>query len=141
MALEMREREWVSQFAACLSGVLSIQGSEEAERFSALSFETAPAENITAQALWRSAKARALVNHEEAERLAREAIQLVPPEMLNLGADLRVDLAEILLAAGRRESALLVISEAIDLYMRKGNLVSAARARALGQSVAPVAGR
>ena len=48
-------------------------------------------------------------------------------------------LAEILLAAGRRESALPVISEAIYLYKR--NLVSAARARALGQSVAPVAGR
>jgi predicted ATPase/DNA-binding SARP family transcriptional activator/class 3 adenylate cyclase len=144
MALEMREQEWVSQFAASLSRVLSIQGSEEAERFSALSFETAPAENAAAQAMWRSAKARALVNrgdHGEAERLAREAIQLVPREMLNLGADRRVDLAEILLVARRREAALPVINEAVDLYKRKGNLVSAARASALGQSVAPAAGR
>jgi DNA-binding SARP family transcriptional activator/class 3 adenylate cyclase/tetratricopeptide (TPR) repeat protein len=144
MAIEMREREWVSRFAAGLSRVLSIQGSEEAERFSALSFETAPAENVAAQALWRSAKARALVNrgdHGEAERLAREAIQLVPREMLNLGADLRVDLAEILLVDRRREAALRVINEAIDLYKRKGNLVSATRTRALGQSIAPVAGR
>ena len=135
MALEMREREWVSQFAASLSRVLSIQGSEEAERSSALSFGTAPAENVGAQALWRSAKARGLVNrgdHGEAERLAREAIQLVPREMLNLGADLRVDLAEILLVTRRREAALPVINEAIDLYKRKGNLASATRARALG---------
>jgi hypothetical protein len=130
MALEMREREWVSQFAAGLSRVLSIQGSEEAKRFSALSFETAPAENVAAQALWRSARARVLGNggdHREAERLAREAIQLVPREMLNLGADLRVDLAEILLAARWREAPPPVINEAIDLYTHKGNLVSAGR--------------
>jgi hypothetical protein len=68
-------------------------------------------------------------------------MQLVPREMLSLGADLRVDLAEILLAAGRREAALPVISEAINLYKRKGNLVSTARARALGQSVAPIPSR
>ncbi|MGH2368336.1 MAG: ATP-binding protein, partial [Chloroflexota bacterium] len=88
MALEMREREWVSQFAASLSRVLSIQGAGEAERFSALSFEAAPAENVPAQALWRSAQARVLVkrgDHREAERLAREAVQLVPRAMLNLG--------------------------------------------------------
>jgi DNA-binding SARP family transcriptional activator/class 3 adenylate cyclase/tetratricopeptide (TPR) repeat protein len=130
MAIGMQEREWVSQFAAGLSRVLFIQGSGEAERFSVLSFETAPSENVAAQVLWRSAKARALDNrgdHWEAERLAREAIQLVPREMLNLGADVRVDLAEILLAAGRRKAALPVICEAIDLYKRKGNLVSAAR--------------
>ncbi len=144
MALEMREREWVSQFAASLSRVLSIQGSEEAERFSTLSFETAPAESVAAQALWRSAKARVLVNsgdHGQAERLAREAIQLVPREMLNLSADLRVDLAKILLVARWREATLPVINEAIDLYKRKGNLVSATQARALGQSVASVTGR
>jgi DNA-binding SARP family transcriptional activator/tetratricopeptide (TPR) repeat protein len=144
MALEMREREWISQFAAMLSRVLSVQGSEEAERFSTLSFETVPAENVAAQALWRSAKARVLANrsdHREAERLAREAVQLLPREMLNLSADLHLDLAEILLVAGWREAAVPVIKEAIELYKRKGNLVSAARARALGQSVTPVTGR
>ena len=144
MALDMREREWVSQFAAGLSRVLSIQGSEEAESFSALSFETAPTENVAAQALWRSAKARVQVNrgdHLGAERLSREAIQLVPREMLNLSADLRVDLAEILLVAGWRKATLPVINEAIDLYERKGNVVSATRARSLKQSVDPVAGR
>ncbi|MPZ14912.1 MAG: AAA family ATPase [Chloroflexi bacterium] len=144
MALEMREREWVSQFAAGLSRVLSVQGSEGAERFSDLSIETAPAENVAAQALWRSAKARLLVNrghHTEAERLAREAVRLVPSEMPNLGADVRLDLAEVLLAAGRREAALPVIGEAIDRYERNGNLVSAARARSLGQQVAHIARR
>ena len=144
MALDMREREWVSQFAAGLSRVLAVQGSEEAERFSALSLETAPTENVAAQALWRSAKALVLVNrgdHRGAERLSREAIQLVPRGMLNLSADLRVDLAGILLAARWRKAALPVINEAIDLYERKGNVVSAARAHSLKRSVAPVADR
>jgi DNA-binding SARP family transcriptional activator/class 3 adenylate cyclase/tetratricopeptide (TPR) repeat protein len=143
MAREMREREWVSQFAANLSRVLSIQDSEEAERFSTLSFETAPAESVAAQVLWRSARAQVLANrgdHREAEQLARDAIRLVPREMLNLSADRRVDLAEILLAARSRKAVLPMINEAIDLYKRKGNLVSAAQVRALGHSVAPVTG-
>lgn len=54
MALEMREREWVSQVTAGLSRLLASRGEH-----------------------WR------------AERLSREAIQLVPQEMLDLGADLR----------------------------------------------------
>ena len=61
--------------------------------------------------------------------------------LLNLSADLRVDLAEILLVAGWRKATLPVINEAIDLYERKGNVVSATRARSLKQSVDPVAGR
>ena len=119
-----------------LNALISGDKLKVEEKFSALSFETAPTENVAAQALWRSARARVLVNrgdHREAERLAREAIQLVPLEMLNLSADFRVDLAEILLVAGWREATLPVIKEAIELYKLKGNLVSAARAGALGQ--------
>lgn len=43
----------------------------------------------------------------------------------------------MLLTAGRREAALSALGEAIELYERKGNLVSAAGASALGQSVVP----
>lgn len=48
----------------------------------------------------------------EARRLAREAVDLAPPAMLNLGADLRVDLAEILHASGDHEEATRVAGEA-----------------------------
>jgi len=57
----MREREWLSQTAAGLSRLLWIQGSDEAETFSVLSHDTAPAENITAQAMWRAASTRVLI--------------------------------------------------------------------------------
>jgi hypothetical protein len=43
-----------------------------------------------------------------------------------------MDLAEVLLRAGQRAEAQPVIAEAIELYDRKGNLASAARARSVG---------
>jgi hypothetical protein len=49
-----------------------------------------------------------------------------------LRADLLVDLAKVLLSAQQSVKAQPVIAEAIRLYERKGNLVSAARARAEG---------
>ena len=132
---EMGERDQISQIAASLSRILSIRGAtEEAAKFASLSEENAPAESVTAQALWRAATARALANREDSqkvERLAREAIRLLPLEMLNLGAELRVDLAEVLLAAGQREAALTAIREAIELYRRKGNVAAAIHVRSL----------
>jgi hypothetical protein len=71
-------------------------------------------------------------DHLEAERLAREAAGLASVETPNLRADLLVDLAGVLLSAQQSAKAEPVIAEAIQLYERKGNLVSAARARALG---------
>jgi hypothetical protein len=49
--------------------------------------------------------------------------------MPNLRADLLVELAEILRAAGDATGATRAIGEAIDLYEQKGNVVAAARAR------------
>jgi hypothetical protein len=55
----------------------------------------------------------------------------VPRDTLNLRGDVLVNLADILLATGQRDAAAPVIGEAIAVYDRKGNLVSAARARSL----------
>lgn len=80
---------------------------------------------MSAQALSRAAQAAVRLardDHAGAERLIRAALQAVPHDMLNLRADLHVDLAEILLADARRQEALPVIGEAIGLYQRKGNL-------------------
>jgi hypothetical protein len=133
LALRYREREPVARIAAGLSRVLSTRGrSSEADGFSTMSVDHAPAEGLAAQALWRAAKARVMASsddHLEAERLAREAVGLAPAEMLNLRADLLVDLAEVLLRARQPAKAEPVVAEAIQLYERKGNLVSAARAR------------
>jgi DNA-binding SARP family transcriptional activator/tetratricopeptide (TPR) repeat protein len=140
MAREMHEREWVSRFAAALCRLPTIHRSPEAEELSSLSATTAPAENLPAQALSRMAIARLLATREErgtATGLAREAVRLVPPSMLTLGADLRVDLAEIMIATRQRQAALPVLAEAISLYERKGDVVRGRHARALRASTIP----
>ncbi len=132
MAREMQEREWISRFAAALCRLPTVDGSPEAEELSSLSTATAPAENLSAQALSRMAMAGVLATREEwgtATGLAHEAVRMVPATMLTLGADLRVSLAEILMATRQRPAALPVLEEAIGLYKRKGNLVGARHAR------------
>jgi tetratricopeptide (TPR) repeat protein len=132
MAVDMGERDHLSQIAAGLSQVLSGTGQlEEAERLATVSAEHASAEGV-ALAVSYAAQGRALMgrgNISEAERLAREAVRLSPLGMPNLRADLLVGLAEALQAGGSENDAMPAISEAIELYERKGNLVSAVRAR------------
>jgi len=132
LARDIGLNDTIAQTAAQLS-LLTVQHDPgEAARLASLSRASAPAESVAAQALWRAATARALAGqaaHREAERLAREATGLVPAEMLNLQADILVHLAEVLQGAEGDAAARSVISDAIELYERKGNVISAARAR------------
>jgi DNA-binding SARP family transcriptional activator/class 3 adenylate cyclase len=136
MALDFRERDPAAKIAAGLSRVLFLRGrSKEADGFATRSKEYAPMEGAAAQALWRAAKAQVMASrgdHLGAGRLARQAVGLTSVETPNLRADLLVDLAKVLLSAQQSMKAQPVIAEAIRLYERKGNLVSAARARAEG---------
>ncbi len=81
---------------------------------------------------WRRLRALVLARKgafDEAERLAREALELVTPtDFITLHADALLDLAQVLEAAGRFEEATVVLVEALDLYERKGNAVGARRA-------------
>jgi DNA-binding SARP family transcriptional activator/tetratricopeptide (TPR) repeat protein len=133
VALDVGERDQTSQIAAELSLVLSARGcAVDAARFASVSRQQAPAECVSAQALWRAATARALAragDTGEAVLLAREAITLVPASMLNLRAGLQVELARALLAAGEHQAMASAIREAAVLYERKGNVVGARRAR------------
>jgi predicted Zn-dependent protease with MMP-like domain len=72
-----------------------------------------------------AASASAAGEHQQAERLASEAVGLVPAEILNLRADVLVELAEVLLGASQQRGAEQASSEAARLYALKGNLVSA----------------
>jgi tetratricopeptide (TPR) repeat protein len=133
--LDMDERDPVSQTAAMLSRLLSIRGStDEAASLATLSEHHAPSQSVVAQTLWPTARARVLVAGGapgEAETIGREAIALAPSEMLNLGADLRVELSSTLTASGQHDQARTTLREAIDLYERKGNLANADRAAQL----------
>lgn len=134
LAHDIEESDQISQLAATLSRVLSGRGEvAEGARFAAIGRHHAPSESVTAQVLWRVATARTVLPEEprEAEHLAREAVEFVPEQMLNLRADLHVELATTLLATGRPEAALWAQRQAAELYERKRNLVGAQRANAL----------
>jgi len=87
-ARESGERDHISQTAGRLAFVLRAQGrSDEAASFGLLSAQTAPVDGVAAQALSRAAMAGSALDageDREAARLAREAVGLVPDEMLNL---------------------------------------------------------
>ena len=89
-------------------------------------------EDVATQAMWRGVRARLLAaggRAEAAEALAREAVELVErTDLLTHHADALLDLAEVARVAGRRR-ARRPPRQALALYERKGNVVSAGRAR------------
>lgn len=69
---------------------------------------------------------------EQAETLARESVAMTQHgQNLNARGTALVRLAEVLSMAGRTGEAVPVVNEAIGVYERKGNLVSAQEARVL----------
>jgi Flp pilus assembly protein TadD len=69
---------------------------------------------------------------DEARELAEAAVELTADTVdIVLRADALIDLAMILIWAGRRSDAEAPIREALELYERKGASVAAERARHL----------
>ena len=69
---------------------------------------------------------------EEGETLAREAVRLAEPtDQLVMQADALLDLADVLEWAGKPAEAEAALRRALELYVRKGDIVSAARARSV----------
>jgi signal transduction histidine kinase len=72
---------------------------------------------------------------DAAEQLARDAVALAErTDFLDLHGTALMDLADVLLQARRPAEAAAASGAALVLYQQKGNLVSAARARAAAQS-------
>jgi len=131
--LDMEIREEASEAAALLARVLFVKGHlDEAAEMADLSRMQAPSQSVAPQALWRSTRALTLAaqdRDEDALRLSEAAVDMVPAGMLNLRADIRIDLGMVLSTLGFREAAQAAANEAIDLYGRKGNLAAASQAR------------
>src|SRR5581483_5449726 len=96
---------------------------DEAEALAERGRELTDADDVSSQIFWR--QARALVQsarrvHDDAERLAREAVAWAKrsDSPMMQGAALNV-LADVLHAAGRSEDAAAAWIEALDLYERK----------------------
>jgi len=73
---------------------------------------------------------------EEAEALAREAVQTVErTDFVTLHADALSDLAVVLRLTAKRQEAVAAAEKALRLYEQKGNIVSATQAKVLLQQI------
>jgi tetratricopeptide (TPR) repeat protein len=76
---------------------------------------------------------------KDGEGLARQAVALASrTDYLPLHGDSLVALAEVLLAAGKDEQAVVALREAVELFDRKEATAPAAKARARIEELAPV---
>jgi predicted ATPase len=138
----MGERFVLSSTAAKLARAIAAQGPsryDEAIRLIATSREAAADGDLSPQALGQGLYARILADqgrHREAEELARSAGALAAQtDLLNHHADILLELAHVLAAAGKVPEAHSAATQALDLYRRKGNLPGAREAlRYLGPS-------
>ena len=139
-ALEaLGERGWLSTVAGQTAReLLAVDRRDEAERWIGVAEETGGESDVITQALIRQVRATLLSRrglHAEAEKLARDAVALLEPtDMLEGIADARLDLAEVLHAAGKTTERLQTLEEAAVFYERKRHLVGLARTRALLES-------
>ena len=128
-------------WAAWLADLLVLLDREdEALDLARESEELSAEDDITAQVPWRMAKAKVLARQGDgakAWQLAEEAVQIADrTDWLNLQGDAHMALAEVLRLTGRQGDAAEAAGHAVDRFEEKGNVVSAARARALLEELA-----
>jgi tetratricopeptide (TPR) repeat protein len=132
----MGERGVRSTVAAFLARALYEQGRvREAERYAAISENASGEDDIVSQVGWRQVQALILAERGESEaalKLANEAVRLAAEtEYLTMHGDSLLALAEVESRAGDGHGSMRSAGEALRLYEAKGDVVSAARARAL----------
>jgi class 3 adenylate cyclase/tetratricopeptide (TPR) repeat protein len=131
---EMGERGWLSTQAGELGHVLCDLGRyDEAEEWAGKSAALGAADDIITQMLWRQILARVRAHEgafDEAERLAREAVAYGDETDMLTGKGLaHLDLAEVLVVAGRAEEAGAELEQAVALFEQKGDVAMAGLAR------------
>ncbi len=129
------ETYFLATMAAQLARVVREQGrDDEALVLSTEAERRAAADDIDAQVLWRSVRAPIIARAgevEQAERLAREAVELASStEDLVLQADAMFELGVVLQIAGRVDMARSFAEKAASIFEAKGDIVSAAKSRA-----------
>jgi tetratricopeptide (TPR) repeat protein len=115
--------------ALCALGAMK-EAEAAAERAAVL----ATSSDVITHTLSRQVRAKVLAQRGEvaaAERVAREAVAIAEPtDVLDWKGDAWADLAEVLELAGKQDEANAALEQALALYERKGNVVSAERVRA-----------
>jgi class 3 adenylate cyclase/tetratricopeptide (TPR) repeat protein len=131
---ELGDLGYVSWMAAALARVLADRGEyAEAVELARVCREELQPDIAYAQVVARLVESAALAadsREEEAEARALDALALVEEtDMLDLHGDVLVALADLDLRAERTAAADERIATALELYERKGDVVSAARVR------------
>jgi class 3 adenylate cyclase/tetratricopeptide (TPR) repeat protein len=122
---------------AYLLGQILYEGGKyaDAEDLAILARDTSQPADTDVQYGWRMVLSKALARRgefEEAERLARESVEILEPtDWLNDRGWARWALAEVLRLAGRLDEAAEAARGALAEYERKGNVVMARRVREL----------
>ena len=127
--------------AAYLAGVLVEKGNlEDADALASYAESHSWEDDIVTEVMWRVARAQIQAHRgsaAEAERLAREAVDLAAPtDFLDLQATAQLALARVLRESGSPEAA-SVAGWAQAVYERKGNIVGARQAALLADAEAP----
>jgi len=106
----------------------------EAQRWAETALRDSTEDDFASQSPGRSILARVHARrgeHAVAETLARQAVALTDPtDFLSQVADAHDDLAEVLVAAGKRDEAVEEFRLAMEVYERKGHLVGVGRMQA-----------
>ena len=141
----MGNRNQGSTAAALVGLALVEQGrDDEALEFADLAAAWAVRDDTVSQAGQLGVRGRVLAGrgeHAAAEAAATQAVALSQAsDEISMRGDALVDLAVVLERAGRAKDATEALREAVALYERKGNAVSAGRARATIERLALDAG-
>jgi ATP/maltotriose-dependent transcriptional regulator MalT len=128
----MGERAVLASTEALLARVVLAQGRDaEADRLARRAARLTTDMDAAPQSLWRRTRAIVLAGRgrgREAERLAGEAVEFIGrTDYLNDHAEALEDLARVHDLGGDAEAARAARLDAIALYARKGNVVSAVR--------------
>jgi tetratricopeptide (TPR) repeat protein len=133
-----RFNDWagLSTSAADLAQALYAQDRrEDAQAWAELAEARARSDDLSAQFSWRAVRAKLEAQAGDVERAADlgfEALRIVErTDALTQHGEVLLDLAEVLSLAGRTAEAEECIERALKLFARKGNVASAARAKAL----------
>jgi len=143
-ALEkMQDWHALTEAAAHLADALLAQGRvDEADRWAQTAKAHAASDDLNARLVEQSVRAKIAARRgalDEAEELVRDAVRAAErTDWLNQHAKVLCDLTDVLQLAGRPTEAAEAAEEAGSLYEKKGNVVSAARTRALREELALV---
>jgi class 3 adenylate cyclase/tetratricopeptide (TPR) repeat protein len=131
---ERGDRSQLSTMAPWFGRSLCMLGRyDEAEPLAQRGRELGNEEDVVTHMLWRQVQALVCSHrgqHEEAERLAREAVAIAErTDGLSMQGDTLCDLAEVLENAGRPQEAAAMLEQALERYERKRNVAMVAQVR------------